>query len=130
MSSDLEVKWGTVSLAGHSCDRIGFRHRPGKANEGDELGLACIAARASHDFFGRTPSALTLFGNSSIPSARIPGNRLLATDRRLKLSGWGASGCDGASPHYCFSYTAVALIFWPLALVPREVTVRVLPSAE
>jgi hypothetical protein len=54
MSSDLEVKWGTVSLAGHGCDRIGFRHRPGKANEGDELGLACIAARSTHDFFDPT----------------------------------------------------------------------------
>jgi hypothetical protein len=30
--------------------------RPGKANEGDELDLACIASRASHDFFGSTRS--------------------------------------------------------------------------
>jgi len=32
--------------------------RPGKTNEGDELGLACIAARASHDFFDPTGSGL------------------------------------------------------------------------
>jgi hypothetical protein len=58
MSSDLEVNGGTVSLAVAVIESALDLTRPGKANEGDEPGLACIAARASHDFFDPTRSDL------------------------------------------------------------------------
>jgi len=37
---------------------------------------------------------------------------------------------SGVQRSYCLSYTAVALTFSPLELVPLVVTVRVLASAE
>jgi len=52
----LACQWGTVSLAVAVIESALDLTRPGKANESDELGLACIAGRSTHDFFDPTRS--------------------------------------------------------------------------
>jgi len=53
--------------------------RPGNTNEGDEFGLACTAARASHDFFD--PTRLTCRTSRISTGKELPANCLYCRSR-------------------------------------------------